>query len=314
MNKDAQRYEINFYIPGKIPSARELCRLLASIEASLMWGYVLWMKDYHADSYRNYKAEASKGKTEDHAAYAVFRPIDEMWEGLQHNFKGFLIQKYEMVAAEVITAQQHQFSTDVHNFNYTYMGDRDIESREFKFIIPPSIPPLTRLTEGQALHDFVYKVGLSGTPRIDDIVDWVSSELGDEFLLTNMIVPSGSIEFVFDALAIAAYLGLQDYPALKETMEYTLATLKTWIGRTPKRKVSTPELSPPLLRLMARYDDVSLSIDGDRFDIRLKRSEQARQDFSRKLKWGPSDFSDENFPGGYCLRRPAFVLLRPRRK
>ena len=40
---------------------------------------------------------------------------------------------------------------------------------------------------------------------------------------------------------------------------------------------------------------------------------QERQHFSRKLKWGPSDFSSEKFAGGYCLRRPAFVLLRPRR-
>ena len=41
--------------------------------------------------------------------------------------------------------------------------------------------------------------------------------------------------------------------------------------------------------------------------------EQERQHFSRKLKWGPSDFSSEKFAGGYCLRRPAFVLLRLRR-
>ena len=40
---------------------------------------------------------------------------------------------------------------------------------------------------------------------------------------------------------------------------------------------------------------------------------QERQHFSRKLKWDPSDFSSEKFAGGYCLRRPAFVLLRPRR-
>ena len=40
---------------------------------------------------------------------------------------------------------------------------------------------------------------------------------------------------------------------------------------------------------------------------------QERQHFSRKLKWGPSDFSSEKFAGGYCLRRPAFVLLRLRR-
>jgi hypothetical protein len=39
---------------------------------------------------------------------------------------------------------------------------------------------------------------------------------------------------------------------------------------------------------------------------------QERQHFSRKLKWGPSDFSSEKFPGGYCLRRPAFVLCPPR--
>jgi hypothetical protein len=38
---------------------------------------------------------------------------------------------------------------------------------------------------------------------------------------------------------------------------------------------------------------------------------QERQHFSRKLKWDPSDFSNEKFAGGYCLRRPAFVLLRP---
>ena len=39
---------------------------------------------------------------------------------------------------------------------------------------------------------------------------------------------------------------------------------------------------------------------------------QERQHFSRKLKWGTSDFSSEKFAAGYCLRRPAFVLLRLR--
>ena len=38
----------------------------------------------------------------------------------------------------------------------------------------------------------------------------------------------------------------------------------------------------------------------------------ARQDFSRKLKWDPSDFSNEKSRGGYCLRLPGFVL-RPLR-
>lgn len=45
----------------------------------------------------------------------------------------------------------------------------------------------------------------------------------------------------------------------------------------------------------------------------LASRKQERQHFSRKLKWGPSDFSSEKLAGGYCLRRPAFVLLRPRR-
>jgi hypothetical protein len=40
---------------------------------------------------------------------------------------------------------------------------------------------------------------------------------------------------------------------------------------------------------------------------------QERQHFSRKLKWEPSDFSSAKLAGGYCLRLPAFVLLRPRR-
>ena len=39
--------------------------------------------------------------------------------------------------------------------------------------------------------------------------------------------------------------------------------------------------------------------------------DSARHYFSRKLKWGPSDFSSEKLRGDYCLRRPAFVLLRP---
>jgi transposase InsO family protein len=43
-----------------------------------------------------------------------------------------------------------------------------------------------------------------------------------------------------------------------------------------------------------------------------ERWHQERQHFSRKLKWGPSDFSSEKFAGGYCLRRPAFVLCPPR--
>jgi hypothetical protein len=270
MNEDALRYELNFYIPGEIPSARELCRLLAAIEASLMWGYVLWMKDYHADAHRKYETEAGKGKTEDHAAYAVYRPIDEMWEGLQDNFKTFLIQKYKMVAAEATAAQHNQISIDVHNFIYSFRHSEKEPRNVPQIIIPPSVPPLTRISDEEALDGFVKKVGFSGMPRTDDIVDWVSSELGDEFLLTNRVLPSGSIEFFFDALIIASYLGLQDFPALKETIAYTLATLKTWIGKTPKRKVSTPELSPQLLRLMAHYDDVSLSIDGNRVNIRLK--------------------------------------------
>jgi len=48
-------------------------------------------------------------------------------------------------------------------------------------------------------------------------------------------------------------------------------------------------------------------------EIMEERGVQERQHFSRKLKWGPSDFSSEKFAGGYCLRRPAFVLLWPRR-
>ena len=35
---------------------------------------------------------------------------------------------------------------------------------------------------------------------------------------------------------------------------------------------------------------------------------QARHYFSRKLKWGPSDFSSEKSRGGQCLRLPGFVL------
>ena len=278
MNEDAQRYELNFYIPGKIPSARELSRLLTAIEASLMWGYVLWMKDYHADAHRKYKAESDKGKPEDKAAWAVFRPVDEMWKELQKSFKVFLIQKYKMVAAATIAAQYDQFSSDVHNFSYAYRSSsREESASALNLVIPPSVPPLTRITEEKALEDFVEKVGLSGTPRIDDIVDWVSSELGDEFLLTNRVIPSGSIEFVFSALTIATYLGLQDLPALKESMAYTLATLKAWLGRTPEKKVSTPQLSPSLLRLIARYENVSLSIDGNSIEIRLKNAGNVEQ-------------------------------------
>ncbi|WP_019868168.1 hypothetical protein [Methylovulum miyakonense] len=33
----------------------------------------------------------------------------------------------------------------------------------------------------------------------------------------------------------------------------------------------------------------------------MTASLQARQHFSRKLKWDPSDFSGEKFAGGYCL-------------
>ncbi|MDD5274951.1 MAG: hypothetical protein PHR16_02585 [Methylovulum sp.] len=58
--------------------------------------------------------------------------------------------------------------------------------------------------------------------------------------------------------------------------------------------------------------------DGEKVPVMAKSEwnlseKQARQYFSRKLKWDPSDFSGEKFAGDYCLRLPAFVLCPPRR-
>ena len=98
------------------------------------------------------------------------------------------------------------------------------------------------------------------------------------------------------------YAGFFRYAKMLETVASGIASGKIKVpgGRTVNKEH----------KLAAAIDQRVRQLEAQGVDNAALR---ARQDFSRKLKWDPSDFSGEKFPGGYCLRRPAFVLLRPRR-
>jgi transposase len=102
------------------------------------------------------------------------------------------------------------------------------------------------------------------------------------------------------------------------SIKRTLAYLDKEIKRIEQAIKALIDAEPTLTEKVERLSAVkgigdisALTLIADLPELGLLTN-QERQHFSRKLKWGPSDFSSEKFAGGYCLRRPAFVLCPPR--
>lgn len=117
-------------------------------------------------------------------------------------------------------------------------------------------------------------IGLSNSPRLSDVNEWIALKYGNQLLETKSIQTTNSIELLFNVIAVGSILGFQHIPEIKDMAIYTDQVFRDWMGKSKRTSNTTfkiPSLPPSMERTLAQFKEVELTQNSEGWSLKLKR-------------------------------------------
>ncbi|GEM_PF-6618815 len=277
MRQDNVR-SLSFYVPGGLPSARDLQGLLLILESSLVWAVVARTEKAKNDAW--VRVTQTSGEEEEECR-REWRELKARSQAFKKSFSDFLVRKYRPLLFDAHSWVGSPPPPDLHSL-MDVLRRRAGSTEESSWLeeeISNALRDLREMCSPESRSRRITRSReLDGSDfHIADFNEWIAAEFGRELLPTQKIRPGKSVEFIFDMVAITSMVVLQDHDVAKEIIVYTMAVLRAWMGKRPKvgpssQTIKVPRLTGPLLQLMGRYDEVELEVKEDRLRLVLKRT------------------------------------------
>lgn len=110
----------------------------------------------------------------------------------------------------------------------------------------------------------------------NDLNEWLSLDYGNRLVEVSEINTKNSIEVIFNICSMAAILGFQHMPEVKDSVLYIESVFKGWLSKEPIKEknseIKLPSLPISLERTISKYDEVVINQKNDGWEIKLKRN------------------------------------------
>jgi len=271
-NKDAQKQQyFRVYIPGGLPSARDLIELLSILEGSMAWAPIAVASEARDRAHRIYMSTSGE---EERKARDEQKEWDTVLDPLKKSYSQFLNNKYGKMLLEASATGYAPHPLEIRDLLRMLDRDRELskerrfEREELEYLIHRLYDSQESARPERRVEKALTKRSFDGEDfNIVDFSEWVSDDLGRNILQTKDILPGKSIEFLFDVGALLCVIAYQDYPVFKDLAVYSLGVLRSYIGKEKKPRptegMRPPTLTPSMIRLMGQYDEVHLEWEGD---------------------------------------------------
>lgn len=266
---------MRLYIPGGLPSGRDLIDLLNIFECSLAWAPIALA--FQAQEEAQIRWSKTFGEEENKAA-AERKGWDETLKPLRKSYSQFLSNKYSNMLLEVLAKGSGSFQYVL--LDLLRSSEKDQRLEEKSEILKRILRDMTEDMRPEHTIDRVLSKRLFGGENFNivDFSEWISSDIGRSLLITKKIAPDKSVEFLFDIAAVLCIVNYQDLPVFKDIAVYFLGILRSYIGTQRKpmtmEGMKPPALSPSMIRLLGQYDEVHLVWEGQepRLVLEMKKN------------------------------------------
>jgi hypothetical protein len=256
------------YIPGELPSFTETSTILVMVEVHVIWAAIALVQ-----SRLNYLKGDRSSWSSDEPWYREFSAIENgVLNPITESYSAFLKRKYFPVVTEAVAVAAFGRMSPQMDVKYERNPYRDVPFEDW------------------IRYGFLRDRQIGGDQTdFDDVVAWISSELGPSVFPTIELSTSRSVEFLTDIAQISAMVVFEHAPLAKEICLYAAGRIREIIRgeETPrKRDVAPIRLTPAVTRLIAKYDDVDVEFDQERQALKMSLRRNHREDVRSKKRKG----------------------------
>jgi len=250
--------KLRIYVPGKIPSGRDIQNLCAIFEVSLVWAAI------------SFTAMSDDRKVFNGYVRSFISYLEDKNRNLLLSSAANLKDRIDDLRQTLDVAKLLQSDTK-YLTSYPHYGIRKAPDSPEE-----ALKNLTNLVNSPKkwIRTFNRDRGFGeGNFLFTDFNDWVSEYIGNNVLDTEVVSTTNSIEFIFNIITFASIFGLQSSPILKDVITYSITVVQEWLGKSKAKPIlgHPPKLSPTLLRTISKYDDVEIVVNNTEIKISLKR-------------------------------------------
>ena len=180
----------------------------------------------------------------------------------EEKFSDFIDKKYVLPRPEILSSREE--SNQRKRSHRTGNAGEEIAS--------------TGLTN---VLDIIRHSRLSRRSKFEDFNEWCATDYGNDLIEITEVNTKNSIELLFNISSIAAIVGFQHVPEIKETVLYIESVFNGWLQKkySPAENdtIAIPKLPISVERTICQYDEVEISYSKKEWLIKLKRSPEKKK-------------------------------------